>query len=168
MLLPTNLLFLLSSITTSTLANHHQLQHPFQLLHPSPDDTHDPTMSSKSLNVLRTPLALHSTSPMTGFLRNGYCEVPPSDYGNHAVAAEVTDEFLDFSASRGNDLRTVGLKGGCKWCLCASRWLEAFEAKGGDPRGEKIVPKVYLEATNESALKKIDLEVLRKYAVEKK
>ncbi|KAG8630471.1 hypothetical protein KVT40_002090 [Elsinoe batatas] len=168
-LVPTNLLFLLSIITPTTLAKHHHLQHPFQISHPSPDDPDFPTtMSSKSLNVLRTPLALHSTSPMTGFLRNGYCEVPASDFGNHAVAAEVTDEFLDFSASRGNDLRTVGLKGGCKWCLCASRWLEAFEAKGSDSRGEKIVPKVYLEATNESALKKIDLEVLRKYAVEKK
>lgn len=78
---------------------------------------------SKSLNVLKTPLALHSTSPMTGFLRNGYCEVPASDHGNHSIAAQVTDEFLDFSASRGNDLRKgiQGMKGGCKWCLCVSR-----------------------------------------------
>ncbi|KAF4550788.1 Hypothetical protein D9617_16g015780 [Elsinoe fawcettii] len=160
----TPLLTILITITT-TLANHNHLQHAFQLFHPS-DETPE-TMSSKSLNVFRKPLALHSTSPMTGFMRNGYCEVPAGDFGNHAVAAEVTEEFLDFSASRGNDLRPAGLKGGCKWCLCASRWLEAFEAKGNDPRGEKIVPKVFLEATNESALKKIDLEVLRKYAAEK-
>jgi uncharacterized protein (DUF2237 family) len=51
------------------------------------------------LPVFKQPLALHSTSPVTGFLRNGYCEVPASDHGNHAVAAEVTDEFLEFSVS---------------------------------------------------------------------
>lgn len=78
---------------------------------------------SKSLNVFKQPLALHSTQPMTGFLRNGYCEVPASDYGNHSIAAEVTDEFLDFSAKQGNDLRPIpGMKGGCKWCLCATRY----------------------------------------------
>ncbi|KAF2148352.1 hypothetical protein K461DRAFT_233082 [Myriangium duriaei CBS 260.36] len=120
---------------------------------------------SKSMSVLRKPLAIHSTSPMTGFLRNGYCDVPAADMGNHAVAAEVSDAFLDFSAARGNDLRTVGLKGGCKWCLCASRWLEAYEARGKE--GEGIVPKIFLNATNETALKKIDLETLKKYAVDK-
>ena len=76
---------------------------------------------------------------MTGYLRNGYCEVPASDAGNHAIAAEVSDEFLKFSAERGNDLRQIGLKGGCKWCLCVSRWKEAFDARGKE--GDKIVPK---------------------------
>lgn len=76
---------------------------------------------------------------MTGYLRNGYCEVPASDAGNHSVAAEVSDEFLKFSAERGNDLRQIGLKGGCKWCLCVSRWKEAFDARGKE--GDKIVPK---------------------------
>ncbi|PNS15202.1 hypothetical protein CAC42_8203 [Sphaceloma murrayae] len=161
------LILLLTSLLGLTLANHHHNQHPF-----SPSDlTLDPnqivldTMSSKSLNVFKKPLALHSTSPMTGFLRNGYCEVPASDFGNHGVAAEVSEEFLDFTASRGNDLRPVGLKGGCKWCLCASRWLEAFEARG--QHGEKIVPKVVLGATNESVLKKLNLEDLKKFAVDK-
>ena len=85
---------------------------------------------------------------MTGFLRNGYCEVPAGDFGNHSVAAEVTDEFLEFSARQGNDLRVIpGMKGGCKWCLCASRWLEAFDAKGREKEGEKIVPKIFLQAT---------------------
>jgi hypothetical protein len=91
---------------------------------------------SKSLNVFKQPLALHSTQPMTGFLRNGYCEVPASDYGNHAVAAEVTEEFLDFSAKQGNDLRPIpGMKGGCKWCLCVSRWVAIpvyFEIADGE------------------------------------
>ena len=76
---------------------------------------------------------------MTGYLRNGYCEVPASDAGNHSVAAEVTDEFLKFSAEQGNDLRTIGLKGGCKWCLCVTRWKEAFDARG--KQGDKVVPK---------------------------
>jgi hypothetical protein len=72
-------------------------------------------------------------------MRNGYCEVPASDAGNHSIAAEVSDEFLKFSAERGNDLRQIGLKGGCKWCLCVSRWKEAFDARGKE--GDKIVPK---------------------------
>lgn len=105
---------------------------------------------------------------MTGFLRNGYCEVPASDFGNHSIAAEVTEEFLDFTARQGNDLRSIGgMKGGCKWCLCASRWLEAFEAQGREKEGSKIVPKVFLKATNEKALGKINLEDLKGFAVDK-
>ncbi|KXT00308.1 hypothetical protein AC578_6485 [Pseudocercospora eumusae] len=77
---------------------------------------------SKSLNIFKKPLTLHSTTPKTGYLRTGYCEVPSSDFGNHSVAAEVTEEFLDFTARQGNDLRSIdGMKAGCKWCLCASR-----------------------------------------------
>lgn len=102
---------------------------------------------------------------MTGYLRNGYCEVPDSDTGNHSVAAEVTEEFLTFSANNGNDLRQIGLKGGCKWCLCASRWKEAFDARGKE--GEKIVPKIFLNATNEKALSKISMDDLKKYAADK-
>ena len=59
------------------------------------------------------------------------------------------------------------MKGGCKWCLCASRWLEAFESRGSHPAGDKIVPKIFLNATKEKALKKIDLEDLKKFAVDK-
>ncbi|KAK8194378.1 hypothetical protein M8818_007568 [Zalaria obscura] len=120
---------------------------------------------SKSLNVFKKPLALHSTSPMTGYLRNGYCEVPASDMGNHSVAAEVTEEFLTFSANQGNDLRQVGLKGGCKWCLCASRWKEAFDARGRE--GDKIVPKIFLNATNEKALNKVSMDDLKMFAADK-
>ena len=104
---------LILALITGTLAAHDQ--------HPLHDHNSKSTMS-KSLNVFKQPLALHSTQPMTGFLRNGYCEVPASDDGNHAIAAEVTDEFLDFSAKQGNDLRPIpGMKGGCKWCLCVTR-----------------------------------------------
>ncbi|KAH7065289.1 hypothetical protein B0J12DRAFT_639755 [Macrophomina phaseolina] len=101
---------------------------------------------------------------MTGYLRNGYCEVPPGDVGNHSVAAEVTDEFLDFSASRGNNLRSVGLTGGCKWCLCVSRWKEAMDARQSDQ--DPVVPKVSLNATNEKALEKVELADLKRFAVD--
>ncbi|KAK5688438.1 hypothetical protein LTS10_000416 [Elasticomyces elasticus] len=107
---------------------------------------------------------------MTGYLRNGYCEVPASDYGNHAVAAEVTEEFLEFSARQGNDLRGVvspGCKTSHKWCLCATRWLEAFEARTREPAGDKIVPKVFLNATNFKALDKIDINNLKQFAADK-
>ncbi|KAI9850552.1 MAG: hypothetical protein M1838_005474 [Thelocarpon superellum] len=112
--------------------------------------------------VLNKPLGLFSTSPMTGFYRNGYCDVGPEDGGNHAVAAEVTDEFLAFSASRGNDLRTIGLTGGCKWCLCAGRWKEAFMARKSDD--DPIVPKVFLHATHQKALDSVRMEDLKKFA----
>lgn len=103
-----------------------------------------------------------------------------------------TEEFLDFTAKQGNDLRSIGgMKAGCKWfvafraslfipfhrsidvtyvnrCLCASRWYEAFEARGREPAGDKIVPKVFLNATNEKALGKINLEDLKGFAVDKK
>ena len=104
---------------------------------------------------------------MTGYLRNGYCEVPTSDFGNHSVAAEVTEEFLDFTARQGNDLRPIpGMKAGCKWCLCASRWLEAFEARGREKEGDRIVPKVFLKATSEKALGRIDVKDLKAFAVD--
>ena len=94
--------------------------------------------------------------------------MPVSDLGNHSVAAEVTEEFLDFTARQGNDLRAIGgMKAGCKWCLCASRWLEAFEAQGREKEGEKIVPKIFLNATNQKALGTIDLADLKKFAVDK-
>lgn len=118
------------------------------------------------LLVFKQPLALHSTQPLTGFTRTGYCEVPASDAGNHAIAGIMSKEFLDFSASRGNDLRQVGLKDGCKWCLCVSRWKEAFDARTG--QDDKKVPKVVLKATNEKALSGgVKLEDLKGFAVDK-
>ncbi|KAL6713884.1 hypothetical protein ACLMJK_008378 [Lecanora helva] len=122
--------------------------------------------SNSNLNVFKKPLALFSQKPMTGFYRDGYCRVGPEDGGNHAVAGLLTKEFLDFSASRGNNLRQVpGLDAGCKWCLCTARWKEAMDAaKGAD---DPVVPKVFLHATDESALSNgITLENLKKYAAE--
>jgi len=123
---------------------------------------------ASSLNVLKQPLKLFSHQPMTGYFRDGYCRTgtPGSDPGNHAVAGVVSDEFLDFSASRGNDLRAgAGLRGGCRWCLCTARWLEAFQAYKAGKISEMGVPRVDLEATEDSALRKVDLETFRKFEV---
>jgi uncharacterized protein (DUF2237 family) len=111
-------------------------------------------------NVLGGPLATCCTSPMTGFFRTGSCETGPQDLGTHVVCAQVTAEFLEFSRSRGNDLVTPvpafgfpGLKPGDKWCLCASRWREAFEAG--------VAPPVVLAATHENALHFVSLDDLK-------
>ena len=101
------------------------------------------------LNILGT--ALVSCGGKTGYYRDGYCASGPDDAGVHVVCAEVTKEFLEFSKSRGNDLITPmpqydfkGLKPGDRWCLCASRWQEAFE--------HHVAPPVILEATHSRAL----------------
>ena len=109
-------------------------------------------------NVLGSALA--SCSNKTGYYRDGYCASGPDDLGVHVVCAEVTKEFLEFSKSRGNDLITPitqygfkGLKPGDRWCLCASRWKEAFDAK--------VAPPVILEATHSKALEFATLEQLK-------
>jgi uncharacterized protein (DUF2237 family) len=116
--------------------------------------------------VFKKPLALFSTKPMTGFYRDGYCRSGAADYGNHAVAGIVSEEFLDYTASQGNDLRIAGLSGGCKWCLCTSRWLEAYEAMKRGTISVKAVPKIQLNATHESAFERIDLDTFKKFAAE--
>ena len=100
---------------------------------------------------------------MTGYFRDGYCRTIDSDRGTHTVCAIMTTEFLNFSASRGNDLITPapyyqfpGLKEGDKWCLCVSRWIEAEKANKA--------PKLILEATHEKTLEFTSLEVLVKHA----
>jgi hypothetical protein len=117
---------------------------------------------SDAKNVLGEKLEICCTSPMTGFFRNGVCETGPQDVGTHVVCAEVTEEFLAFTKSRGNDLSTPalmhnfpGLKPGDKWCLCVSRWKEALEAG--------VAPPVVLSATHEAALSVVSLEDLKKY-----
>ena len=111
-------------------------------------------------NILGTNLEVCSLNPITGFTRSGCCETGPEDLGQHTLCAEVTDEFLQFSKLQGNDLMTprpefnfTGLKPGDRWCLCASRWLEALE--------EGIAPPVILEASHEKALEIIDLAELK-------
>ncbi|XDG05116.1 hypothetical protein ABKA04_004731 [Annulohypoxylon sp. FPYF3050] len=116
--------------------------------------------------VFKQPLRLFSRQPVTGFFRDGYCRTGGGiDPGNHAVAGVVTDEFLDYSASRGNDLRSIGLKGGCKWCLCTARWLEAYQAYRTGKVTALGVPRVDLEATEDSALSMVDLDTFRQFSV---
>ena len=118
---------------------------------------------SSSLNVLGTPLQVCSLQPRTGWFRDGCCRTDPDDQGLHTVCIEVTEEFLGFSFTRGNDLITArpefefpGLKPGDRWCLCATRWREAYEAGAA--------PDVVLEATHLNTLGVVTLEVLRDYA----
>ena len=115
-------------------------------------------------NVLGGELELCSTSPLTGFTRNGCCESDGSDVGVHTVCAQVTAEFLEFSASVGNDLSTPhpeygfeGLRPGDRWCLCAARWQEALEAG--------MAPPVVLEATHARSLEWIDRADLERHAL---
>ncbi|MEP7704507.1 DUF2237 domain-containing protein [Paraglaciecola sp. 25GB23A] len=114
-------------------------------------------------NVLGKPLKLCCGNG--GYTREGFCYVPASDSGNHSVCAIVTEEFLVFSKSQGNDLSTPikqyhfdGLKAGDRWCLCAARWQEAFNAGKA--------PQVVLSATNEACLAIIKLADLQTHAVE--
>jgi len=116
-------------------------------------------------NVLGSPLIPCCVDPLTGYTRTGYCEVPREDSAVHAVCAIMTEDFLEFTRSRGNDLTAPmlewgfpGLKPGDHWCLCASRWQEAFL--------EGKAPKVVLAATHEAALGMIRLEDLKQYAAE--
>lgn len=116
-------------------------------------------------NVMNTDLQVCSLSPRTGFYRDGCCNTGAEDQGLHLVCAEVTEEFLEFSKSRGNDLSKPnplfgfpGLKEGDRWCLCVLRWKEALEAG--------MAPRVVLEATHISTLEFVELEQLQQYAVD--
>ena len=107
--------------------------------------------SPQPKNVFGEPLAPCCTDPMTGFYRDGTCRTGAGDAGVHTVCAEMTAEFLEFSRSRGNDLSTPvpeyefpGLKPGDRWCLCAARWKEAYDAG--------MAPRVVLEACHVSTL----------------
>lgn len=117
-----------------------------------------------AVNVLGTPLQACSFDPLTGFLRDGCCTADAQDRGTHLVCARVTREFLDYSLAQGNDLitprpqwRFAGLKPGDRWCLCATRWLEAAEAG--------VAPPVVLEATNRLVLELIPLALLQAHAL---
>lgn len=120
-------------------------------------------MRRPSRNVLGGELQSCSTDPLTGFYRNGCCDTGPDDRGAHTVCAVVTREFLDYTASQGNDLCTPapwfnfpGLKPGDRWCVCVERWREALEAGVACP--------VVLEATHEAALEVVPFEDLLRYA----
>ena len=116
-------------------------------------------------NVFGDPLQSCSMDPITGFFRTGCCDADSEDIGKHFVCARVNDEFLQYSLSQGNDLITarpefgfVGLKSGDQWCVCANRWLEAFNAG--------YAPPVVLTSTNAKVLELIDLATLKVHAVD--
>lgn len=115
----------------------------------------------KDKNVLGEPLQLCCKDPLTGFYRNGFCQTGDQDFGTHVACAYVTDEFLQFSKARGNDLITPrpehgfpGLKEGDKWCLCAGRWAEAYDAG--------VAPPLDLSASHEKMLEFVPLYLLKK------
>ncbi len=118
-----------------------------------------------SLNVFGEKLETCGEDPMTGFFRDGCCNTSDQDLGSHTVCVEVTDDFLSYSSSRGNDLVTPmpaygfpGLKAGDRWCLCAARWLEAQQAD--------MAPRVFLRRTHLRALEVVPMELLRQYAAD--
>lgn len=113
-------------------------------------------------NVFNEPLVPCSFQPLTGYFRDGCCRTSNEDTGTHVVCAVMTEEFLRFSASKGNDLSTPipeygfpGLQPGDHWCLCVLRWVEALS--------EGMAPLVVLESTSYHALDTVALEVLQLY-----
>jgi uncharacterized protein (DUF2237 family) len=122
-----------------------------------------PDRRAPSVNVLGGVLEPCSTRPVTGFYRDGCCNTGAEDIGLHTVCVVLTAEFLLFSKSRGNDLSTPmpqygfpGLQPGDRWCLCASRWKEAFDAD--------VAPQVVLEATHAVTLHVVPLADLKRHA----
>ena len=118
-----------------------------------------------SKNVFGEVLIPCSLEPLTGFYRDGCCSTGEEDKGKHTVCAVMTDDFLSFSKSKGNDLSTPmeefgfpGLKAGDRWCLCVERWVEAWEAGSA--------PKVIMQSTEESALNYAPMEILKEFAID--
>mgnify|MGYP003323186316 FL=1 len=119
----------------------------------------------EQLNIFNEPLEACSFDPVTGFFRSGCCETSEQDTGSHTVCAIMTEEFLKFSKSKGNDLSTPvpafdfpGLKTGDRWCLCAARWLEAYEASSA--------PSIIARATHRRAIEIIPMEVIKEFALD--
>ena len=117
------------------------------------------------LNIFNEPLEACSFDPVTGFFRSGCCETSEQDKGSHTVCAIMTEEFLKFSKSKGNDLSTPvpafdfpGLNSGDRWCLCAVRWLEAYEAGSA--------PSIIARATHRRALEIIPMEVMKEFSLD--
>jgi uncharacterized protein len=135
------------------------------------DDDDEDRGSSSSTNVLGTSLSpcctnVGGTGIGTGFYRNGYCSTGEQDLGRHTVCVQVTDAFLEFSKSVGNDLSTPvpqymfpGLKEGDIWCLCAQRWAQAYTSGKA--------PQLFLQATHEKTLDYVPFDVLREYALDR-
>ena len=123
-------------------------------------------MINNSLNVYKKPLKICGKNPLTGAYRDGCCNTGIDDIGTHTVCAVVTNSFLNFSKSMGNDLTKdnplynfKGLKEGDMWCLCVSRWIEAYK--------ENVAPPIILESTHIKTLEYISIEILEKFDFKK-
>jgi uncharacterized protein (DUF2237 family) len=119
----------------------------------------------KSVNVFGEELKMCGENPITGFYRDGKCNTCDEDAGSHTVCIETSQEFLEYSRFKGNDLSTPmpefnfkGLKPGDSWCVCAGRWLEAMESD--------LAPRGHLQRTHIKALEIVSLDILKKYAVD--
>ena len=119
----------------------------------------------ESINVFGEALEMCCEDPVTGFYRDGKCNTNKQDVGSHTVCIKVTQEFLEYSKSKGNDLSTPvpeygfeGLKEGHSWCLCAMRWLEAEQAN--------MAPRVHLKRTHIKALEIVPIALLKHYALD--
>ena len=123
------------------------------------------TSEGKQNNVFGETIRICCENPITGFFRDGFCHTDERDEGIHTVCVSVTKDFLEFSLSRGNDLSTPrpefgfpGLKEGDSWCLCAERWVEAYEADKA--------PKLFLKKTNHRTLDIVPMELLKDFAID--
>lgn len=126
--------------------------------------SYHPDPQLNRFNVLGEPLASCCLDPITGFYRDGFCHTGYTDTGLHTVCAQMTAEFLQFSRLQGNDLTTAipemgfpGLKPGDYWCMCISRWLEAYQ--------QEVAPPIKLQACHQSVLKYVSLPTLMEYAL---
>ena len=121
------------------------------------------TTTDRPRNVLGGDLEICGCQPMTGWFRDGSCRTDGADLGRHTVCCVVDERFLSYTRAQGNDLSTPmpaygfpGLRPGDHWCVCAARWLEAYE--------DGMAPPVRLEACEQSSLAVIPLEVLKAHA----
>ena len=119
----------------------------------------------QQFNIFDEPLDECCSNPITGFYRDGFCHTDDLDRGIHVVCAEMSEEFLNFSKSRGNDLSTPraeynfpGLKSGDHWCICAERWKEAYDCGKA--------PKLFIKKSNKKALTIIKIEILKKFSLD--
>lgn len=119
----------------------------------------------ESVNVFDEPLMTCGDRPVTGFFRDSMCNTCAEDVGSHTVCIETSKAFLEYSRFKGNDLSTPlpeygfeGLRPGDTWCLCAARWLQAYE--------ENMAPRVFLTRTHKRALEVVPLDLLKKFAVD--
>lgn len=119
----------------------------------------------ESINVFGEELIGCGGDPVTGFFRDNMCNTSAQDVGSHTICIEASELFLEFSRVKGNDLSTPipefnfkGIKPGDTWCLCAMRWLEAYQ--------NDSAPRVHLRKTHIKALDIVPIELLKKYALD--